>query len=107
LHPEDLGTIDVKVSVLHDHVDVSFVAQHPQAVHAVQQTLSQLDSMLANHGLTLGQAQVGQGGQGNASAGQGQNAAGTDGDASGGDGGSVASVTAPVMKAVGLLDMFA
>ncbi len=107
LNPEDLGPLDVKVSVLHDHVDVSFVVQHPQAVHAVQQTLSQLDSMLAQHGLTLGQAQVGQGGSGNAS-GQGTpsgSAAG--GDAESPEGGVVASVESAVVSGVGLLDTFA
>nr|WP_199040810.1 flagellar hook-length control protein FliK [Dyella sp. ASV24] len=106
LHPEDLGELDVKVSVKQDHVDVAFIAQHPQAVHAVQQTLGQLDSMLAHHGLSLGQAQVGQG-----NSGQGSGSSG--GSASGGESGladaagDVASVVAPVVKAVGLVDMFA
>ena len=61
LHPEDLGQLDLKVSVQHNHqVDVTFAVQHPHAVHALQQTLSQLDAMLAQHGLSLGQADVGQ-----------------------------------------------
>jgi flagellar hook-length control protein FliK len=60
LHPEDLGTLDVKVSLNHDRVDVSFAVQHPAAVHAVQQTLPQLDALLAQHGLALGHADVGQ-----------------------------------------------
>jgi flagellar hook-length control protein FliK len=109
LHPEDLGELDVKVSVKQDHVDVAFIAQHPQAVHAVQQTLSQLDSMLAHHGLTLGQAQVGQG-----NTGQGSSQAGTSGGSSSGSEGGLAegvgelaSIAAPVMKVVGLVDMFA
>lgn len=109
LHPEDLGELDVKVSVKQDHVDVAFIAQHPQAVHAVQQTLSQLDSMLAHHGLTLGQAQVGQG-----NTGQGSSQAGTSGGSSSGSEsgvaegvGELASMAAPVMKVVGLVDMFA
>ena len=107
LHPEDLGQLDVKVSVQHDHVDVSFIAQHPNAVHAVQQTLSQLDAMLAHHGLTLGQAQVAQGHQGG---GAGQGAA--PGSAPGGDAGAtdeddVAQVATPVVQALGLLDTFA
>ena len=41
-------------------VDVTFAAQHPAAVHALQQTLPQLDALLAQHGLSLGQADVGQ-----------------------------------------------
>lgn len=61
LRPEELGQLDVKVSVAeHGRVDVAFTAQHPAAVIAVQQTLGQLDSMLAGHGLSLGQAHVGQ-----------------------------------------------
>ncbi len=107
LHPEDLGQLDVKVSVQHDHVDVSFIAQHPNAVHAVQQTLSQLDSMLAHHGLTLGQAQVGQGNHGRG-AGQGASpGSAATGDAVATDEGAVAQVAAPVVQALGLLDMFA
>jgi flagellar hook-length control protein FliK len=109
LHPEDLGELDVKVSVKQDHVDVAFIAQHPQAVHAVQQTLGQLDSMLAHHGLSLGQAMVGQG-----NTGQGSGQAGSSGGASaGGESGlaegvgELVSVVAPVVKVVGLVDMFA
>ena len=109
LHPEDLGELDVKVSVKQDHVDVAFIAQHPQAVHAVQQTLSQLDSMLAHHGLSLGQAMVGQG-----NTGQGSGQAGSPGSSSSGSEsglaegvGELASIAAPVVKAVGLVDMFA
>jgi len=106
LHPEDLGELDVKVSVKQDHVDVAFIAQHPQAVHAVQQTLSQLDSMLAHHGLSLGQAHVG---QGNTGQGSGQPAS-SGGSSAGGlaEGvGELVSIAAPVVKAVGLVDMFA
>lgn len=60
LHPEELGSLDVNVSVTHGRVDVVFSAQHPAAVAAVQQGLPQLDQMLARHGLSLGHAEVGQ-----------------------------------------------
>lgn len=60
LHPEELGSLDVKISVTHGRVDVVFSAQHPGAVAAVQQSLPQLDQMLAQHGLSLGHAEVGQ-----------------------------------------------
>ncbi|WP_448096819.1 flagellar hook-length control protein FliK [Luteibacter yeojuensis] len=60
LHPEELGSMDVRVNMEGGKVNVAILAQHPAAVHAVQQTLSQLDSMLAHHGLSLGQADVGQ-----------------------------------------------
>jgi len=108
LHPEDLGPLDVKVSVKQDHVDVTFIAQHPQAVHAVQQTLGHLDTLLAHHGLALGHAEVGQGGRGNES-GQGASPSGAAGstadDAQ--ESGGIAAVAAPVIKAIGLLDTFA
>ncbi|WP_243039296.1 flagellar hook-length control protein FliK [Dyella sedimenti] len=109
LHPEDLGELDVKVSVQHGgSVDVSFMAQHPQAVHAVQQTLGQLDTMLAHHGLSLGQAMVGQGGRGG-DAGHGGSSSGSssNGDAGSEGGAELGAIVAPVVKAVGLLDMFA
>jgi len=108
LHPEDLGPLDVKVSVKQDHVDVSFIAQHPQAVHAVQQTLGQLDTLLAHHGLSLGHAEVGQGGRGHES-GQGASSSRASGAAedSAQESGGIAAVAAPVIKAIGLLDTFA
>lgn len=111
LHPEDLGELDVKVSVKQDHVDVAFIAQHPQAVHAVQQTLTQLDSMLAHHGLSLGEAMVGQGSTGQGSSSQTANASGS--SSSGGSSlaeevGDIVSAVSPLGKvAVGLVDMFA
>lgn len=101
LRPEELGQLDVKVSVEHGRVDVSFTAQHPSAVTAVQQTLGQLDLMLAGHGLSLGQAQVGQQG-GN---GDGREQAGQAGDAFANEAESVGQVAQPV--AMGLLDTFA
>ncbi len=60
LHPEELGQLDVKISMNQGRVDVVFNAQHPAAVTAVQQTLPQLDHLLAQHGLSLGHAEVNQ-----------------------------------------------
>jgi flagellar hook-length control protein FliK len=60
LHPEELGSLDLKISVQHNRVDVVLQAQHPGAVTAVQQALPQLDQMLTRHGLSLGHADVGQ-----------------------------------------------
>lgn len=106
LHPEDLGQVDVKVSVQHNgQVDVTFAAQHPAAVHALQQTLPQLDTLLAQHGLSLGQADVGQqqaGGDGKSGSSFGS---GTGSDAIDGAEG-VAERPASVV-AMGLLDAFA
>lgn len=103
LHPEDLGTLDVKVSMNHDRVDVSFAVQHPAAVHVVQQTLPQLDALLAHHGLSLGQTDVGQRQQqGNAPR------AGEGSDAIGGiDAAEPAALGSTPVSALGLLDTFA
>ena len=104
LHPADLGQLDVKVSVEHGKVDVAFTAQHPGAVTAVQQTLSQLDAMLAHHGLSLGHAEVSQqqAGQGGSYAtqhgGNGENV----------DGGAEDAAPLPVVRiSKGLVDDFA
>jgi flagellar hook-length control protein FliK len=105
LNPESLGELEVKVSVDHNNrVDVAFAAQHPAAVTAVQQTLGQLDTMLAGHGLSLGHTFVGQQHQGSdgssSSSGKGAfaNSDGTDGDVE----------VSPIRQvAVGLVDMFA
>lgn len=59
LHPQDMGQLEVKVSVNQGTVDVVFNAQHAAAASAVQQTLPQLAHMLAQHGLALGHAEVG------------------------------------------------
>jgi flagellar hook-length control protein FliK len=60
LNPRTLGPIHVDITTHHDQVDVSFAVQHPQTVNALQQTLPQLHDMLAQQGLNLGQASVGQ-----------------------------------------------
>ena len=60
LHPEELGQVDLKISVDHHRVDVAFTVQHPGAAQAVQQSLLQLDQMLAQQGLSLGHTEVGQ-----------------------------------------------
>lgn len=60
LHPDELGAIDVQLKLHHDRVDVTFAVQHPAAAAAVQQSLPQLNQLLAQHGLALGHAEVGQ-----------------------------------------------
>ncbi|WP_162258356.1 flagellar hook-length control protein FliK [Frateuria sp. Soil773] len=104
LHPEEFGQLDVKVSVTHGQVDVTFAVQHPAAVHAVQQTLAQLDTLLAQHGLSLGHAEVGQQqARGEQSQGRsgGGNALGGDDDM------GLAAPVSPAPAALGLLDTFA
>jgi Flagellar hook-length control protein len=102
LHPEELGSLDVQVSVTHGRVDVVFSAQHPGAVAAVQQSLPQLDQMLAQHGLSLGHAEVGQHDRGDR---QGQ-AAGA-GSATLDEPGELHVVGTTALGQIGLLDAFA
>jgi flagellar hook-length control protein FliK len=105
LHPDELGQVDVSVRVQHGgQVDVTFAAQHPAAVHALQQTLPQLDALLAQHGLSLGQAQVGQQSAGGDGSRNGTSSFGSDGVDTGGDEPIAAPVT---VSALGLLDTFA
>ena len=104
LHPQELGQLDVSVSVTHGRVDVVFNAQHPAAVLAVQQSLAQLGQLLAQHGLHLGHAEVGQHGR----SGQrphGRAASNATGLANA-DEVHVGSL-APVLGTIGLLDTFA
>lgn len=63
LHPEELGMLDLKITVQHGNVDVAFTAQHPGAVLALQQSLPQLEQMLAQQGLSLGHSEVSQHGR--------------------------------------------
>jgi flagellar hook-length control protein FliK len=60
LNPQDLGPLDVKVSVEHGRVDVAFMTQHAATATAVQQGLDQLSQMLGGQGLSLGHTSVGQ-----------------------------------------------
>lgn len=60
LNPQDLGPLDVKVSIEHGRVDVAFMTQHAATATAVQQGLDQLHQMLGGQGLSLGHTSVGQ-----------------------------------------------
>ncbi|HEY8585908.1 MAG TPA: flagellar hook-length control protein FliK [Rhodanobacter sp.] len=103
LRPEELGALDVKITVHHGRVDVVFNAQHAGAVAAVQQSLPQLDQMLAQHGLSLGHAEVGQQDRGDS------DGHGGDGRATASDEGSEVHAIGPALtvRQVGLLDTFA
>lgn len=108
LNPQDLGPLDVKVTVNHGgSVDVAFMTQHPAATAAVQQGLDQLHNMLSNQGLSLGHTTVGQHGAQQQFAGQQGQQSGTpsSGDADNSGENSTASTLTRV--AVGLVDAFA
>ncbi len=102
LHPEELGSLDVKISVTHGRVDVAFTAQHPGAVAAVQQSLPQLDHMLAQHGLSLGHAEVGQHDRGE------RHGHAAERDAAADDAGEIHGIGMPTpLRQIGLVDAFA
>ncbi len=107
LNPQDLGPLDVKVSVEHGRVDVAFMTQHPAATAAVQQGLGQLNQMLSGQGLSLGHTSVGQhGAQQQFADSQGQSSqAQTSGDSE--DKTDPSSVSTLQRVAVGLVDAFA
>jgi flagellar hook-length control protein FliK len=106
LNPQDLGPLDVKVSVEHGRVDVAFMTQHPATANAVQQGLGQLNQMLGGQGLSLGHTSVGQH-AGQQFAGQQQQSSG--GQASTDTDNTADSSTAETLTrvAVGLVDAFA
>jgi flagellar hook-length control protein FliK len=104
LNPQDLGPLDVKISVEHGRVDVSFMTQHPATTVAVQQGLDQLNQMLGGQGLSLGHTTVGQHAQQQFAGQQGQQAQ-TFGHA--GDDATDTPIASVARAAVGLVDAFA
>ncbi len=58
LHPQELGQLDIRLSMGGDRVDLNFSVQHAAVAGALQQHMSQLTQMLADQGLSLGQASV-------------------------------------------------
>lgn len=61
LHPEHLGTLDVRIRVEHDTAQVWFTAHHGQAREALEAALPRLKEMFAQQGMNLIQADVGSG----------------------------------------------
>ena len=60
LDPEDLGAMQVKISMNGDSATVSMVVQSTQAREALEQATPRLREMLAEHGLSLGESSVNQ-----------------------------------------------
>lgn len=58
LSPEHLGPVEVHIDVQPSQINVSFVAAHAETRSALEQALPTLRALLANGGLTLGQANV-------------------------------------------------
>lgn len=58
LHPADLGPVDVQISFAADQAVVLITAAHAATRDALEQALPYLRDMLAQQGITLGQASV-------------------------------------------------
>jgi flagellar hook-length control protein FliK len=58
LHPADMGPVDVRITVNADQASVLITAPHAATRDALEQALPQLRDLLANQGITLGQANV-------------------------------------------------
>ena len=58
LHPQEMGQLDIRLSMGGDRVDLNFSVQHAAVAGALQQHMPQLTQMLADQGLSLGQASV-------------------------------------------------
>ena len=106
IEPDGLGPIEVRVRVGAEHVDVRFAIEHPVTVNMVREALPDLQRMLAQSGLHLGDAQVAQQNAG----GRGQAARGEAPASRSGDDEPVAAIGATVESRprtrVGLLDDF-
>ncbi|NDU85631.1 MAG: hypothetical protein G3H99_03355 [Ferrovum sp.] len=73
INPPDLGPLKIVVQVTGAQANAFFTSPHAAVRDAVQQALPQLRDMLANSGLSLGQATVSDQGSGARSGSQGQN----------------------------------
>jgi flagellar hook-length control protein FliK len=59
LTPPHLGRIEISITIKNDEANASFVSANPAVRDALEQAMPRLREMLANAGITLGQANVG------------------------------------------------
>jgi flagellar hook-length control protein FliK len=58
LNPPNLGPLEVKITIANDQASALFVSQHVAVRDAIEAALPRLREMLAENGITLGNAQV-------------------------------------------------
>lgn len=80
LNPEHLGPIEVRVQLDGVRVNAEFLSTHVEVRQAIEASVPRLREMLGQHGLQLGQADVGQRDAARGQAGQGQSRGGHDDD---------------------------
>ena len=106
LNPPQLGKVEIKISVNGDQSSATFVSASPAAREALEQALPRLREMMAEAGISLGQASVSA-----ESAQRGQDeapTAGRDGRGSGAEAPKAAETAAQwVRRSNGLIDTFA
>jgi flagellar hook-length control protein FliK len=59
INPPQLGPVEVRITIQNDQANVYFTAQNSAVREAIQAALPRLNEMLAQGGLSLGQASVG------------------------------------------------
>ncbi|MES2831564.1 MAG: flagellar hook-length control protein FliK [Pseudomonadota bacterium] len=112
LNPPDLGPLQVVINVNNAHAEASFTADQPEVRQALEAALPKLKEMLADAGISLGQASV-NAGTPNQHGGGSQHTAGTDRERGGKSATVDTTEAAPVMRSArnaggsGLVDTFA
>ncbi|HVO86983.1 MAG TPA: flagellar hook-length control protein FliK [Casimicrobiaceae bacterium] len=61
VHPAELGPIHIRVDIKSDQASLSIIASVPETRHALEASLPQLRELLAQGGITLGQANINDG----------------------------------------------
>lgn len=110
LNPEHIGPIEIRVQVDGVRVNAEFLSTHVEVRQAIEASMPRLREMLGQHGLQLGQADVGQRDAPQGHAGQGQGRGGHGDDFAAGDDahqGPEWPIGTPRLRSRGLLDEYA
>jgi len=107
LNPEHVGPINVRVQLDGEQVRAEFHSTHAEVRQAIEASLPRLRELLGQHGLQLGQADVGQGQAGRDGGDTRPGAMSHRGDGTQADDGGRATTPASVVHARGLLDEYA
>jgi len=60
INPQNLGPIEIKISMVNEQTNVQFISQFPQVREALEQAMPRLRDMLGESGVELGDADVSQ-----------------------------------------------
>ena len=109
--PRELGPIKIELALSGENASVAFSAAHPGTREAIERSLPTLETMLAEHGLTLSHSSVSDGAQQSAGRQPGREsqapAAPITADRSSSRLPASSDVPRPAQAARGLLDLFA